>query len=525
MAQAFVERLRAALPQVALTPRTEPGLMPAMVAAVAAADWAVLATAARDLGARWSACWVDPEPDHWRACVLYEQGGAYVLAQTTLDPRAPRLSSLASVFAAADRSERAIRDLLGVVFDGHSDARRWLRHQAWPASAYPLRPDAAVAGAPPPRTPADVGYPFRKIAGDAVHEVAVGPIHAGTIEPGHFRFATVGEQALTLETRLGYVHRGVEKIAVGRDAAGLLRLAARVSGDSTVAHTWAACMAMERAAGCAVSPRALALRGLLAERERVANHLGDVGAIAGDVGFSFAQMQFGALRERWQRRSAERFGHRLLMDTLCAGGVRVDLDPEGTQALLQDHARLRAELAPLTDILLDHPSLEDRLVGTGVLAAADARALGCLGYLGRASGQAYDLRRDAPYPPYDRLPVRVPLYDGGDVAARMRVRLDEIVVALELMDALLAALPPGPTMTHWEAPPSGAPGLGLVEGWRGETLAFVRFGADGRIARYAPRDPSVFAWPALERLLPGNIVPDFPVCNKSVNGSYAGGDL
>ncbi len=525
MAQAFAERLRTALPAVALTPRTESGLMPAMVVTVAADDWAALGSAAHGLGARWSACWVDPEPDHWRAWVLYELGGAYVLAQAALDPRAPRLPSLTPVFAAADRPERAIRDLLGVVFEDHPDARRWLRHQAWRAEVHPLQPGQPLAGAPPARTPADVGYAFRKIAGEAVHEVAVGPIHAGTIEPGHFRFAAVGEQALTLETRLGYTHRGIEKIAVGRDAAGLLRLAARVSGDSTVTHAWAACMAMERAAGCAVPPRALALRGLLAERERVANHLGDVGAIAGDVGFSFAQMQFGALRERWQRRSAERFGHRLLMDTLCAGGVRTDLDLEGTQALLQDHARLRAELAPLTAILLDHPSLEDRLVGAGVLSAADARTLGCLGYLGRASGLTFDLRRDAPYPPYDRLPVRVPLYDSGDVAARMRVRLDEIGVALELMDALLAALPAGPTSTHWEAPPAGARGLGLVEGWRGETLAFVRFGADGRVARYAPRDASVFAWPALERLLPGNIIPDFPVCNKSVNGAYAGCDL
>ena len=525
MAQAFAERLRAALPGVALSPRTESGLMPAMVLAVSAADWAALGTAAHALGARWAACWVDPEPDHWRAWVLYEQGGAYVLAQTLLDPRAPRLPSLAAVFAAADRPERAIRDLLGVDFEGHPDARRWLRHQAWRAQEHPLRPEQPLAGAPPARAPADTGYPFRRIAGDAVHEVAVGPIHAGTIEPGHFRFAAVGEQALTLETRLGYTHRGVEKLAVGRDAEGLLRLAARVAGDSTVAHAWAACMAMERAAGCAVPARALALRALLAERERVANHLGDVGGIANDVGFSFAQMQFGALRERWQRRSAVLFGHRLLMDALCAGGVRTDLDLAGTQALLQDHARLRAELAPLVDILLDHPSLEDRLVGAGVLGTADARALGCLGYLGRASGLAFDLRRDAPYPPYDRLPVRVPLYDSGDVAARMRVRLDEIDVALELMDTLLAALPPGPVSTHWEAPPAGARGLGLVEGWRGETLAFVRFGADGRVARYAPRDPGVFAWPALERLLPGNIIPDFPVCNKSVNGSYAGGDL
>ena len=525
MAQAFAERLRTALPAVALTPRTESGLMPAMVVTVAADDWAALGSAAHGLGARWSACWVDPEPDHWRAWVLYELGGAYVLAQAALDPRAPRLPSLTPVFAAADRPERAIRDLLGVVFEDHPDARRWLRHQAWRAEVHPLQPGQPLAGAPPARTPADVGYAFRKIAGEAVHEVAVGPIHAGTIEPGHFRFAAVGEQALTLETRLGYTHRGIEKIAVGRDAAGLLRLAARVSGDSTVTHAWAACMAMERAAGCAVPPRALALRGLLAERERVANHLGDVGAIAGDVGFSFAQMQFGALRERWQRRSAALFGHRLLFDVLVAGGVRGDLDTDGMAALLADHRELRAVLAPLTDIVLDHPSLDDRLIGAGVLSAADARALGCLGFVGRASAQDLDLRRDAPHAPYDTLAVRVPVYTQGDVAARLRVRLDEIQVSLELMDALLAQLPAGPVAASWQAPAGGGAGLGMVEGWRGETLAWVRLDAAGRVACYVPRDPSVFNWPALERLLPGNIVADFPVCNKSVNGSYAGHDL
>ena len=507
---------RAAGPSAAAAPE------PARAVDVQVCEWAVAGAALAQAGARFAGLWVDHGVHPWQALALFARDGEYLLLRAALeDAAAPALPSLGAYYAAAVRIECGCADLLGVRFEGLADTRRWLRHRAWSEQEHPLR----APPVPRARTPGDTDYPFATVHGDAVHEVPVGPIHAGTIEPGHFRFAAVGEQVLRLELRLGWAHRGVQALAAGRDSAGLLRLAARVSGDSAVAHAWAAAMALERAAGATVPPRALALRALLLERERVANHLGDAGGIANDVGFSFAQMQFGALRERWQRRSAERFGHRLLMDTLCAGGVRTDLDLEGTQALLQDHARLRAELAPLTAILLDHPSLEDRLVGAGVLSAADARTLGCLGYLGRASGLTFDLRRDAPYPPYDRLPVRVPLYDSGDVAARMRVRLDEIGVALELMDALLAALPAGPTSTHWEAPPAGARGLGLVEGWRGETLAFVRFGADGRVARYAPRDASVFAWPALERLLPGNIIPDFPVCNKSVNGAYAGCDL
>ena len=198
---------------------------------------------------------------------------------------------------------------------------------------------------------------------------------------------------------------------------------------------------------------------------------------------------------------------------------------EQIEALRTDHAALRRELAPLFDIIDDHPPLEDRLVGTGVLSAEDATALGCVGYMGKASGQAFDLRRDGPYAPYDGLEVRAVTETAGDVAARVRVRMAELLDSLDLMDRLLESLPTGDIVAELPPAAPGAQGLGLLEGWRGETLAWVRFGDEGRIARYFPRDPSWFAWPALERLIHGNIVPDFPVCNKSVNGSYAGVDL
>ena len=501
--------------------RIDARLGPAQALDLAAPDWTHAGAALAQLGARLAGLWVDHGTQPWQGLALFARGGEYLLLRAALDAAAPALPTLSAHYPAAERIERGWRDLTGVRFDGLGDTRRWLRHGAWNECEFPLR----ATPAPRVRTPGDTDYPFTQVHGDAVHTVPVGPIHAGTIEPGHFRFATVGEQALQLEIRLGYVHRGVQVLAMGRDAAGLLRLAARVSGDSAVAHAWAAAMALERATGIEVPPRVLALRGLLLERERVANHLGDAGGIANDVGFSFAHMQFSALRERWQRRSAELFGHRLLFDTLIVGGVRGDLTHAGIAALLADHRELRDALAPLTDIVLDHPSLDDRLIGTGVLRAEDARALGCLGYVGRASGQDLDLRRDAPHAPYDTLAVRVPVYTQGDVAARLRVRLDEIQVSLELMDALLMRLPAGPVLTTWQPPAGGGAGLGMVEGWRGETLAWVRLDAAGRVVCYAPRDPSACNWPALERLLPGNIIPDFPVCNKSVNGSYAGHDL
>jgi len=284
-------------------------------------------------------------------------------------------------------------------------------------------------------------------------------------------------------------------------------------------------MAMERAARLVPPPRALALRALFAERERIANHLGDIGAICNDVAFIFAWQQFARLRELWLRDSAACFGHRLLMDCIIPGGVRADLDRECGERLRAGIERLRRELASLYPILNDHPSLEDRLATTGLLSAERAQKLGCLGYVGKASGQDIDLRRDHPYAPYERLAVRSPLIESGDVEGRMQIRMQEILDSLDMLEQLLSDLPEGAIAAPWQAPAENAEGLGLVEGWRGEIACYVSFAKEGRIARYFPRDPSWFAWPALELLIHDNIVPDFPVCNKSINGSYSGCDL
>jgi Ni,Fe-hydrogenase III large subunit len=218
-------------------------------------------------------------------------------------------------------------------------------------------------------------------------------------------------------------------------------------------------------------------------------------------------------------------GHRFLMDLVVPGGVARDLPADAPERLRADHAALRRSIEPLFDVIDDHPSLDDRLLGTGRLSVEDARELGCTGYVGKASGQGFDARRDNPYAPYDELAVESPVEADGDVAARVRVRMAEVRQSLTLLDHLLDALPGGDIAVPPLTPPAGAMGMGFVDGWRGEVLAFVRFGEGGRIARYFPRDPSWFTWPALERLIHGNIVPDFPVCNKSVNASYSGHDL
>jgi len=529
---AFVERLTA--DGVRLEGGPFPDLAPARTVAVARESWARATAAGAAFGLRFAGLWGDPVDGGIlvRACLV--RGGECLVLVTEVPGDALAegreedfaLASMASSYPGAARLERHLADMLGVKLSGQDDGRRWTRHRAWREGEFPLRPDFPVQGLPPRRTPSDDDYAFRVIQGSGVCEVPVGPVHAGIIEPGHFRFQVVGEEVLALEERLGYVHKGIEKIAVGRDADGLARLAGRVSGDSTVAHAWAACQAMERAAGCSVPRRASYLRGLAGERERVANHLGDIGAICNDVGFGFAHAHLSRLRELWQRASAAVFGHRLLMDIVVPGGVAGEMSADAAAGLRRQHDALRREIEPLFAVIEDHPSLEDRLVGTGVLSAADAAALGCAGYVGRASGQASDLRVDAPSAPWDEVPIEArPALDQGDVAARVRVRMDEIRASLDAMDRLLDGLPAGGTRAQFHPPAGGGAGLAMVDGWRGEIMTFVRFDADGRIARFFPRDPSWFTWPALERLIDGNIVPDFPVCNKSVNASYSGHDL
>lgn len=503
-------------------------LAPAHLLHIDAEDWGKAAAVAKHMGLRWAGIWGDEQDDGIVISAVLVNQGDYVVVRTRVPADNPEIASHTPFYPGANRLERHLGDMLGVRFSDHPDTRRWTRHRAWDEEEYPLRHDFPVEGHPPARTPADADYSFPPIHGAGVYEIPVGPVHAGIIEPGHFRFQVAGEPILRMEERLGYVHKGIEKIAVGRDAEGLARLAGRISGDSTVAHTWAACQALERACGVRPPERASIIRGLLCERERVANHLGDIGAICNDVGFAFAQMQCQALREQWQRHSAELTGHRLMMDVIVPGGVMINLDEAAIAKLRDAHTRLRDQARELFDILDDQPSLEDRLLTTGYLSPETAKALGVSGYVGKASGQAIDVRAEGLHAPYTRLQVTVARSENGDVAARMGVRQQEVLASLGLMNEMLDMLAQQSDRTdiYTELPRTpGGEGLGLIDGWRGEIVSYVRLDDQGRVARFFARDPSWFTWPALERIVLGNIVPDFPVCNKSVNGSYSGHDL
>ena len=488
-------------------------------------DWGFATQIAAQHKLRWSAIWGDHQPPQIIIKSLFFGADGHLLLQTEVSEDSPELPSQAEFFMAASRPERYLHDMFGVRFPDNVDQRRWIRHQAWAETDFPLRQTFPVAGNPVENTAPDKDYPFTPVDGEGVYEIPVGPVHAGIIEPGHFRFQAMGETILRLEERLGYVHKGIEKIAVGRDLEGLIRLAGRVSGDSTVAHSWAACQAVERALDIEPSQRALMLRAIFSERERIANHLGDMGAICNDVGFAFANYQMSRLRELWQRQNQALFGHRLLMDLLTPGGVMADLSTADAANMQQEINQLRSEVEELLPLLLEYPSLQDRLRDYAIFSPEDAQRLGAVGYVGRASNLQDDLRRDAPYAPYQSLEVTVPAFSVGDITKRLRVRGEEILVSLGLLETIIKQLPEGPLTVSYELPVQEVEGLGLVEGWRGETLAYLRLDGEGKVLRYFPRDPSWLTWQALEMMLDGVIVPDFPVCNKSVNGSYSGHDL
>ncbi len=415
----------------------------------------------------------------------------------------------------AIRLERALHDLYGLEATGLPDTRPWLDHGCW-GLRHPLGSDpSAVVDAP--------DYRFLPVEGDSLHQIPVGPVHAGIIEPGHFRFTASGETVVRLEERLGYAHKGIDGLMAGADLARAARLAGRVSGDSTVAYALAFARAVEDAVSAVAPARAVWLRALMAELERIANHLGDVGAICNDAAFGLMHAHCGILRERVLRAANQCFGHRLMRDRIAPGGVTIDLEPAGTAVLRDLVAEIRRRFPPLIELYDATASLQDRTVGTGVLKAALARRFGAGGFVGRASERAFDARRLPGYAPYDVLKFDVPVLAAGDVNARVWVRIREIEQSLALVDQILEGMPGG--AIHADLPVGAGEGMALVEGFRGDVLIWLRLSDDGTLARCRLRDPSWFQWPLLEAVIDGNIVADFPLCNKSFNCSYSGHDL
>jgi len=427
--------------------------------------------------------------------------------------------SVGEIHAPAIRLERAIRDLFGHEPQGLPDGRPWLDHGKW-ALTMPLAAKRRLA-----REILDPSYAFLPAEGEGLHEIPVGPVHAGIIEPGHFRFTANGETVVRLEERLGYVHKGVERLMAGAPLEQAAKLVGRVSGDSAVAYAYAFARAAEVALGVSVPERALYLRALMAELERIANHLGDFGAICNDASFAAIHAHAGILREEVLQVCDLAFGHRLMRDCIVPGGVAGKLDKDGEALLRALHLTISDRLPELIEIYDETASLQDRMVTTGIARRELVRQFAPGGYVGRAGGRSFDARRDLAYAPYDELEFDVPVREESDVNARVWIRLREIEASLKLIAQILDRLPRGAIRA--ELPTADAPreGAALVEGFRGDIFLWLRIAADGTVLRCHPRDPSWFQWPLLEAAVEGNIVADFPLCNKSFNCSYSGHDL
>jgi Ni,Fe-hydrogenase III large subunit len=458
--------------------------------------------AANDLwagGARLLTMWARRDADERgvvRAALIGEAG--VIILELAARSGAP-YPGLQDIFPSASRMQRAIRDLEG--FDAQDEDRRpWLEHRAEP-------------------------YEFVRVEGDGVHEIAVGPVHAGIIEPGHFRFSVVGEKVLRLEERLGYVHKGIARRFETMPLLAAHRLAARVSGDSAAAFSWAYCQALEAALGARLPRRATWLRALALELERVQNHLGDLGALGNDAGFAFGLSQFSRLKEWLARAVHQCLGQRYLFDFIVPGGVAVDPSPERCASLATALEGIAAEVRELRVIYEEHSGVRDRFVGAGQVLPELAQRLGLTGLAARASGQPHDVRIDLKPPPYDELPPARCLRTSGDVAARVELRFEELLDSCRLIAQWLRDLPSGAAREALATPQPGLLALGLTEGWRGPVCVALETGAGGLVRRCHAHDPSWHNWPVLEHAIIGNIVPDFPLINKSFNLSYSGHDL
>lgn len=433
------------------------------------------------------------------------------------DPGDPHVPSLAALSFPASRFEREMRDLFGIQPDGHPAPRQLVRHPHWPGHWHPMRRQAG----PRPALTAAEPFPFVTVEGDGVYEIPVGPVHAGIIEPGHFRFSVVGETILKLKARLWYVHKGIEKLFEGRHFHEAVGLAERISGDTAVGHALAYTLAVEDALGIRVPDPVRRLRAVLLELERLHNHIADIGALCNDVGYGIAHAHTQRLRETLLRANKTLTGHRLLRGAVFPAGVRLRATPDPGQV-----RAVAADLAEIVDIALGHSVVRERFTGTAGLGRQEAVDIGALGYVGKASGLDYDARIAHPMVDLgDTLSIHTSTE--GDVLARFRIRAAEAQTAAALINE--------------HAPTSGSDlrfdpdtpvtssgyrtGIGIVEGWRGTITHRVEIDPGGILTRVKIVDPSFFNWPALPVALTDTIVPDFPLANKSFNLSYAGNDL
>jgi Ni,Fe-hydrogenase III large subunit/Ni,Fe-hydrogenase III component G len=451
--------------------------------------------------------------------VFEKKGGILILVRKADSP----VSSIATIFPSASWFERECRDGFGVGFTGAFDTRRLFLHETYPDGFHPLKKsfrNAPVATHTHVRPECE--YPFRRVSGEGVYQVPVGPVHAGIIEPGHFRFSVIGETIFNLEIRMFYKHRGIEKLAEGRAPADCVRIAEAVSGDESMVNATGFCMAVENISNIAVPRRAWYLRTILLEMERICSHLGDQAGMLVDVAFPLGASQFSVLREEVFRENERLTGSRFLRGMNRIGGLSKDIHRRQLEDLSRFLIRFRKRYRIGLKIVLSTASVIDRFATTGVINPSLLRPLNITGPTARASGGTVDVRLNCPYGIYARYPPDRHSLKDGDVLSRFTVKAAEIMDSLEMITELLGSMPEGDIMS--DTPPSDGYTIALVESARGQTLCWVWI-RDGKIERYKVRTASFCNWQAIEHAVQGNIIADFPVINKSLNLSYAGTDL
>ena len=460
--------------------------------------------------------------DGFRIYVVFslEKEDLFVAIRTSIDEKCIYRSLTPQIYA-ADWYEREIMDMFGLTPLGHPDLRPLVLYDDWPPGVYPLRKDFDPSKKVP-RVPNE--YHYKKVEGEGVFEIPVGPVHAGVIEPGHFRFSVAGEPVINLEIRLGYTHKGIEKLSEGLPYAKGVYLAERISGDSGVAHSTAYCQAIEKAAGIKIPDRARYLRTIYLEMERAYNHLGDIGGISLDTAYNVGASHAYILKERMLRLNELVTGSRLLRSVNCIGGIKKDIRDDNTLKIRETLLSIKLDFKDMVDLITTTPSLLDRVESTGRLSMEAAKGLNIVGPGARASGIDRDVRRDHPYAAFDKLKFRVPVYKDGDVNARMHVKIDEVYESLSIVEQALDGMPSGELSYSFHDIAPGLCGMSLVEAPRGEAMHWIVTG-EGMPYRHKIRDPSFCNWLAMEEAVPGNIVPDFPLINKSFNLSYSGNDL
>jgi Ni,Fe-hydrogenase III large subunit len=445
---------------------------------------------------------------------LLSSKAAGMLSVLTTQVTDQQFPSLAVLCPQVHLFEREIAEQFGVIFDGHP----WMK---------PVRFQKELPSCfPPVRERGTIGVmDYFQITGDEIHEVAVGPVHAGIIEPGHFRFQCYGEQVFHLEISLGFQHRGIEAALLAGPHKNTLTRMETAAGDTTIGHTQAFAMTIEALTGARVSARAEVIRGIALELERLANHAGDLGAIAGDVGYLPTASFCGRIRGDFLNMTALLCGSRFGRGLITPGGIRFDLDNAIIQTLRQRLATARAELTNAVNLLWNTPSVMGRLENTGGLSELDARAIGLVGPAARGCGINYDVRRDLPFGIYRMTQIPVVTAVTGDVHARTLIRWMESDKSMDFIDEQIRQLPVGPLHTQGSAIAPNHLAVALTEGWRGEICHVALTDDNGRFARYKITDPSFHNWTGLAFVLRGQQISDFPLCNKSFNLSYCGFDL